>query len=74
MKALAEKAFGKEKAEEFETRSLRSFCNSALLRAGIKPQEVKDLMFRHGRKGARSHYDYDETTIREAYQKVFEHL
>ena len=33
MKGLAEKAFGAEKAKEFKTKMLRSFYNSALLRA-----------------------------------------
>ena len=74
MKALAQKTFSQEKAKEFKTKSLRSFYNSALLRAGVSPQELKDLMFGHGRKGARGHYDYDEMTIREAYGKVFEHV
>ena len=74
MKALAQKSFDKEKAKEFKTKSLRSFYNSALLRASVSPQELKDLMFGHGRKGARGHYDYDELTIKEAYAKVFEHL
>ncbi len=74
MKALAQKTFSAEKAKEFKTKSLRSFYNSALLRAGVSPQELKDLMFGHGRKGARGHYDYDELTIKEAYVKVFEHV
>ena len=74
MKALAQKTFEKEKAKEFQTKLLRSFYNSALLHAGVQPQEVKDLMFGHGRKGARGHYDYDEQTIKEAYLRVFEHL
>ena len=43
MKVLAEKTFGVEKAKEFKTKALRSFYNSALLRADIK-SEVKDLM------------------------------
>ena len=74
MKNLAEKAFGAEKAKEFKTKSFRSFYNSALLRAGIQPQELKDLMMGHQRRGARKKYDYDEITIREAYQRAFEHL
>lgn len=74
MKALAEKAFTPEKAKEFQTKSLRSFYNSALLRAGVQPQEVKDLMFGHARQSARKHYDYDEQTIKENYAKVFEYL
>lgn len=74
MKALAQKTFSQDKAKEFKTKSLRSFYNSALLRASISPQELKDLMFGHGRKGARGHYDYDELTIKEAYGKVFEHV
>jgi integrase len=74
IKNLAEKAFGAKKAKEFKTKSLRSFYNSALLRAGIQPQELKDLMMGHQRRGARKKYDYDEITIREAYQRVFEYL
>ena len=74
MKALAEKTFGAEKSKEFKTKSLRSFYNSALLRAGIQPQEVKDVMFGHARASARKSYDYDEITIREAYERAFEHL
>ena len=63
IKALALKAFASETAKEFKTKSLRSFYNSALLRADIKT-EVKDLMMGHARLGARGHYDYDEQTIR----------
>lgn len=73
IKSLAEKAFGADKANEFKTKALRSFYNSALLRADIKT-EVKDLMMGHARQSARKHYDYDEVTIREAYQRAFEHL
>jgi integrase len=73
MKALALKTFGKEKAKQFKTKTLRSFYNSALLRSKVQP-EIKDLMMGHGRKGARKHYDYDEFTIKEAYKAAFEHL
>jgi len=73
MKGLAEKAFGAEKAKEFKTKALRSFYNSALLRADIK-SEVKDLMMGHSRQSARKHYDYDDVTIREAYARAFEYL
>ena len=73
MKSLAEKTFGKDKAKEFKTKALRSFYNSALLRADIKT-EVKDLLMGHARLGARGHYDYDEDTIIENYKKVFEYL
>jgi len=73
MKSLAEKAFGAVKAKDFKTKALRSFYNSALLRADIKA-EVKDLMMGHARQSARKHYDYDEVTIKEAYQRAFEHL
>jgi len=74
MKALAEKSFDKEKAKQFKTKALRAFYNSALLRANIQPQELKDVMIGHGRKGARKHYPYDEHTIAEAYTRAFEHL
>jgi hypothetical protein len=73
IKGLAEKTFGTEKAKEFKTKALRSFYNSALLRADIK-SEVKDLMMGHSRQSARKHYDYDEVTIKEAYQRAFEYL
>jgi integrase len=73
MKGLAEKSFGADKAKEFKTKALRSFYNSALLRADIK-SEVKDLMMGHARQSARKHYDYDEITIKEAYQRAFEYL
>jgi hypothetical protein len=73
MKGLAEKTFGAEKAKDFKTKALRSFYNSALLRADIK-SEVKDLMMGHSRQSARKHYDYDEITIKEAYQRAFEYL
>jgi len=73
MRGLAEKTFGAEKAREFKTKALRSFYNSALLRADIK-SEVKDLMMGHARQSARKHYDYDEVTIKEAYQRAFEYL
>jgi len=73
MKTLAEKAFGSEKVKDFKTKTLRSFYNSALLRADLK-EECKDLMMGHERKSARGHYDYDETMIIESYQKAFEYL
>ena len=73
MKSLAVKTFGAEKGKEFKTRALRSFYNSALLRADIK-SEVKDLMMGHARQSARKHYDYDDVTIKEAYQRAFEYL
>jgi hypothetical protein len=76
MKDLAEKTFGaeSEKAKQFQTRMLRSFYNSALLRAKIQPQEIKDLMMGHEREGARANYSYDDETIREAYISAFEFL
>jgi hypothetical protein len=76
MKTLAERTFkdDPEKARGFKTKQLRSFYNSALLRAGVQPQEIKDLMFGHQRRGARGHYDYDEETILMNYKRAFEHL
>jgi hypothetical protein len=73
MKALAEKTFSPDKAKQFHTKALRSFYNSALLRAKIQ-QEVKDLLMGHERQGARSHYSYDSETIKEAYIQAFEFL
>ena len=76
MKSLAERPFGKdsEKSKEFNTKALRSFYNSALLRAHIQPQELKDVMMGHKRQGARSSYNYDEYTIKECYVLAFENL
>ena len=73
MKALAEKTFSPDKAKQFHTKALRSFYNSALLRAKT-PSETKDLMMGHLRQGARAHYSYDSETIREAYIQAFEYL
>jgi hypothetical protein len=70
---LALKAMAKEKASEFKTKILRSFYNSALLRADLK-SEIKDIMMGHQRLGARGHYGFDSQTIIEAYTKAFEHL
>jgi integrase len=74
MKSLYERTFGKQKAKEFRTKSLRSFYNSALLRANIQPQELKDVMMGHERASARKNYAYDETTIRDAYTHAFPNL
>lgn len=71
IKKLAEKTFGEEKAKEFKTKSLRSAYNSSLLRAGVTPQEIKDVMMGHMRAGARKDYAFDEETIRQWYQKAF---
>lgn len=69
MKSLAEKAG----IRDFKTKALRSFYNSALLRADLK-EECKDLMMGHERASARKSYDYDEAMIIESYQKAFEYL
>ena len=74
MKGLVQKTFGEEKAKEFKTKNLRSAYNSALLRANIQPQEIKDVLMGHKRRGARAHYSYDELTIKEAYSKAFQYL
>jgi len=74
MKVLFAKTFGAERAKEFQTKSLRSFYNSALLRANIQPQELKDVMMGHERASARKNYAYDEQTIREAYAHAFPFL
>lgn len=71
MKKLAQKAYPDKK---FKTKSLRSAFNSALLRANIQPQELKDLLMGHKRAGARSHYAYDKITMLEAYEKAFKYL
>jgi site-specific recombinase XerD len=73
MKNLAERTFDTEKAKQFQTKALRSFYNSALLRAN-PTQEIKDVMMGHARLSARKHYSYDDVTIKENYQSAFEHL
>ena len=74
MKGLAVKTFGETKAEEFQTKNLRQSYNSALLRANIQPQELKDLLMGHARLSARKSYAYDNITIKEAYIKAFEFM
>jgi len=71
MKKPAKKAYPNK---DFKTKSLRSAYNSALLRANIQPQELKDVLMGHKRLGARSHYAYDKITIMEAYEKAFKYL
>jgi len=71
MKKLAKKAYPDK---DFKTKSLRSAYNSALLRANIQPQELKDVLMGHKRLGARGHYAYDQITILEAYEKAFKYL
>lgn len=70
MKGIFNKAFPNKK---FKTKSLRDAYNSALLRAELN-DEIKDLLFGHQRRGAKKHYSFDETTIREAYDKAFKFL
>ncbi|MCW4015476.1 MAG: site-specific integrase [Candidatus Bathyarchaeota archaeon] len=74
IRGLVERAFGEERVQEFKTKSLRSSYNSALLRANIQPQELKDAMMGHKRRGARANYDYDEPTIKESYERTFQFL
>jgi hypothetical protein len=75
IKGLFVKTFGEEKAKDYQTRTLRSFYNSALL--SVKPHlapEIKDLMMGHDRGGARNNYTYNDETIKEAYIQAFEFL
>jgi hypothetical protein len=74
MKTLVSKAFGVERARVFKTKALRSAYNSALLRASIQPQELKDVLMGHQRGSARKNYAYDEATIKENYAKAFQFL
>jgi integrase len=74
MKTLVSKAFGVEKVRVFKTKALRSAYNSALLRASIQPQELKDVLMGHQRGSARKNYAYDEQTIKENYAKAFQFL
>jgi len=53
---LRSEVWGKRGLKDFQAKVLRSFYNSALLRADVK-QEIKDFMMGHARLGARGHYD-----------------
>ena len=76
MISLAIRTFGEKKVKEkqFQTKNLRQSYNSALLRANIQPQELKDVLMGHKRKGARKNYAFDEITIKEAYVKAFKFM
>lgn len=73
IKGMVEKTYGKEKATEFKTKSLRDAYNDALLRANLT-QEIKDTLFGHKREGAREHYAVSPATIIDSYSKAFEFL
>jgi site-specific recombinase XerD len=73
VKGMVEKTYGKEKAAEFKTKSLRDAYNDALLRANLT-QEVKDTLFGHKREGAREHYAISQATVLDAYDKAFQFL
>jgi hypothetical protein len=73
IKAMVEKTYGKDKAEEFKTKSLRDAYNDALLRANLT-QEVKDTLFGHKRSGAKEKYAVSKSTIIDAYDKAFQFL
>lgn len=68
MKELAKKSLDPDKADAFQCKDFRDSYNQALLKAGI-PQELKDALFGHKRKGARESYPIDG--IIEAYSKTF---
>ncbi|MCW3995733.1 MAG: site-specific integrase [Candidatus Bathyarchaeota archaeon] len=73
IKAMVEKTYGKDRAEEFKTKSLRDAYNDALLRANLT-QEIKDTLFGHKRSGAREKYAISQSTIIDAYNKAFQFL
>jgi integrase len=75
IKDLYIKTFGIDKAKLYQTRTLRSFYNGALL--AVKPSincEIKDLMMGHDRQGARNNYQYNDETIKDAYISAFDNL
>jgi len=73
IKSMVEKTYGKDKADEFKTKSLRDAYNDALLRANLT-QEIKDTLFGHKREGAREKYAISQATIIDAYNKAFQFL
>jgi site-specific recombinase XerD len=75
IKEMVRNTYGKEKAEEFKTKSLRDAYNDALLNAQPPlTQEVKDTLFGHKREGAREHYAISKATIINAYNNAFQNL
>jgi site-specific recombinase XerD len=75
IKGMVEKTYGKEKAEQFKTKSLRDAYNDALLNLEHPlTQEVKDTLFGHKRDGAREHYAISKATIINAYNMIFHNL
>ncbi|MCW4003636.1 MAG: site-specific integrase [Candidatus Bathyarchaeota archaeon] len=73
IKTMVEKTYGKDRAKEFKTKSLRDAYNDALLRANLT-QEIKDTLFGHKREGAREKYAISQATIIDAYNKAFQYL
>ncbi len=73
IKTMVEKTYGEEQAEKFKTKSLRDAYNDALLRAKLT-QEIKDTLFGHKRKGARSKYAVSQATIIDAYNTAFQFM
>jgi site-specific recombinase XerD len=75
IKSMVEKTYGKDKAEEFKTKSLRDAYNDALLNTNPPlTQEVKDTLFGHKREGAREKYAISKATIINAYNLAFQNL
>ena len=61
------------KQAEWKTKHLRDSFMSALRRAKI-PQELKDSMVGHKRKGARASYKITEIEVLEAYDSAFKYF
>lgn len=72
-KEAAEKALGKERADEISFKDLRDSYNEVLLAHNVTA-EVKDVLFGHKRKGAKSSYSINIMSVVAIYEKVYPDL
>ena len=72
-KSIVEKAYGKIKTQQFQTKNLRDSYMNGLVMAKIQ-QDVKDGMCGHQREGAKKDYDFSEETIKSLYVDAFKFL
>ena len=70
VKKMAFRSLESERAKRFKFKDLRDAFNEALLESKI-PQEFKDVMMGHRRKGAREAYSMSNKSVVETYAQVF---
>jgi len=69
MQTLAERAYGPERAKEFQTKNLRDFFQNGLLLAKVN-EKVIDSMMGWKKESAKQHYYISEEIILEAYNEA----